>query len=53
MKKVGLRETNRTCYHLVWSPKNNGNELIYKIKIDSLIQKTNLLLAKGKREGEE
>ena len=32
--------------------KNDANQLIYKIKADSLTEKTNLWLAKGKEDGD-
>ena len=35
---------------LIYGSKNDANELVYKIEIDSQTQKTNLLLPKGKGE---
>ena len=32
----------------MWNPKNDTNEIIYKIEIDSQAQKTSLWLPKGK-----
>ena len=37
----------------IWNLKNDTNELIYKVEIDSQTQKTNFRLPKGKGEGEE
>ena len=49
-----VNQTEKDKYHMIstsmWSlKKKDTNELIYKIEIDSQIQKTNLWLAKGKR----
>ena len=45
---MSQRKTNIIYYHLMWNLNYDPKELIYKIEIDSQIQKTNLWLPKGK-----
>ena len=51
-----VSQTEKDKYHMISLIceilKNDTNELIYKIEIDSQTQKTNLWLPKGKGEGE-
>ena len=51
-------ESDKDKYHIIWyhlyvePKKNDTNKLIYKQKIDSQTQRTNLWLPNGKGEGE-
>ena len=48
LSEVNKKKTNIIWYLYAESEKNDTNQLIYKIEIDSQTSKTNLCLPKGK-----
>ena len=53
LSEVSQTEKDKYDIAYMWSLKYDTSEFIYKIKIDSQIQKTNLWLPKGKGLGHE